>query len=194
MKLPSKSVIVLISIPILILLFFSSNIYGYFRFKHYCSTEGGLRVYEKLERNVGWFAKDKYDAQVAAQLSGVGFVRYRDQKNGNFYDLIYKGGNPTKDSSFEKKLADHSLAVVYEWRHISEFVAGEIRLGKFGYEIFNLKDNHLMARFYSLSYSKLDRPRTLFDIPSGISCFNNTAEKSGEFDEFISALNTIFKN
>lgn len=194
MKQPNKIVIILVSIPILILLFFSTNIYGYFRFKSYCSSEGGLRVYEQLQKNVGWWAKDKYEAHVAAQLKYVGFVRYTDEKDGNTYDVRFIGKDPQRDSSFEKLPADQSKSTVYEWRHVSEFVNNELRLGKFGYEILDIKSNNILARYYSWSYSKFDKTHTIFEGPSGVSCFNEGGKNLDNPSRWLIELNTSFKN
>src|SRR5437868_10592772 len=72
-----KKFLIFISIIFLsIFAFFFSNIKGYYRFKQYCEAEGGLRVYEPLERNVGWAAKDKEHAAFTSVLDSVGFVRY----------------------------------------------------------------------------------------------------------------------
>ena len=115
MKRPTKTIIALISIPIFILLFFAPNIYGYFRFKSYCSSEGGLRVYEQLEKNVGWLAKDEYDARAVSQLKDIGFVRYIDKNDGNEYDLRYTGNNPQRDSSFEKIFIEDNELTKYNF-------------------------------------------------------------------------------
>jgi len=192
MKLPSKTVITLISIPVLILLFFSSNIYGYFRFKHYCSTEGGLRVYEKLERNVGWWAKDKYDARTVALLDGVGFVRYTDQKDGQTYDIKYIGGDPQDDSSFERKFADEARLLLYRWKYINYRIPEELRLGRHGYEVLNINNDRVLVNYYMFGYSKFERSHTLFDAPSGVGCFD---EKSVNDEPSLwrKELNTAFK-
>mgnify|MGYP000878039264 CR=1 FL=1 len=194
MKLPSKPVIALISIPIVILLFFSSNIYGYFRFKHYCSAEGGLRVYEKLERNVGWLAKDKYEARTAALLDGVGFVRYTDKNDGKSYDIKYIGGDPQDDGSFEKYNMDGSKSIRYVWKSINQPVANELRLRRYGEEILDVKDNRVLAQYYMLGYEKLNRSNTLLDMPTEIYCFNDPVTKFGNFDGWISSVNKIFRS
>ena len=39
---------------VLVGLYFASNIYGYYRFKSICAKEGGLKVYQPLQKGVGW--------------------------------------------------------------------------------------------------------------------------------------------
>lgn len=194
MKQPSKTVITLISIPIVVLLFFAPNIYGYFRFKSYCASEGGLRVYEPLEKNVGWLADDYDAAHMAAQLQYVEFVRYTDKKDNKTYDLRYIGNNPQRDSSFEKLPADESKKVIYRWVNVSEFVEGELRLKRFGEKILDLNDLKVLTTYYMFSYSNLDINNTIFGAPSRSYCFNSQAGTMGEIDNWITSLNTAFKN
>lgn len=194
MKLPSKPMIALISIPVLILLFFSSNIYGYFRFKHYCSAEGGLRVYEKLERNVGWLAKDKGDAKVAAQLAGIGFVRYRDKNDGKHYDLRYLRGDPQRDSSYEILLSDKLKPVIYQWRNFTESVSNEIRLNRFGESVLGAEDGKLLAYYNGFSYSAFNINHTIFGSPSNQYCFLGINKERNKIDEWINELNKAFKD
>jgi hypothetical protein len=194
MKMPSKFILTLIGIPLVILLYFSTNIYGYFRFQHYCSSEGGLRVFEPLEKNVGWWAKDKYEAQVAALLSGVGFVRYTDQKDGNTYDLRYLGGNPTRDGSFERLPADESKTLFYKWESINEKIPNERYLMRYGAQILNIESNKILVYYYKFGYETLDPRHAFLSMPSEEYCFNEPSSREGKTDGFIVALNTAFKN
>ena len=41
-------------IPLIICIFFSENIWGYFKFKQYCAAHPQFIINEKLEPNVGW--------------------------------------------------------------------------------------------------------------------------------------------
>lgn len=190
----NKVTTTLVMIPFFILLFFSSNIYGYFRFKHYCSSEGGLRVYEKLERNVGWLAKDKYEARIAALLDGVGFVRYTDAKDGRAYDIRYLGGNPSSDSSFKKILADNSRLLTYKWHYLNERIVNELRLGRHGYEVLDIATDRILVRFYMFGYSRLDPSNTILAAPSGIGCFDEVGKSVDDPSRWRNEINTAFKN
>lgn len=194
MKTPSKFLVVVLGTPVLLLMFFASNIYGYFRFKSYCANEGGLRVYEKLERNVGWMADDYDSAHMAAQLEYVEFVRYFDKKDGNTYDLRYLGGDPQDDTSFEKKIADESKNIKYVWEDISESVVEEIRLQKYGERILNFKNKKILASYYVFGYEKFDGAHTILGGSTEEYCFNYPAGSINELDGWILALNTAFTN
>jgi hypothetical protein len=180
--------------PLLIGLIFFSNIKGYFRFISICAQEGGLRVYEPLEKNVGWWAKDKYQARAAALLAGVGFVRYTDKADNITYDIRFLGGNPQKDSSFIKSPADTSKLLTYQWRYINGRLENELRLGRQGYEILDISDDRVLVRFYIFGYSILDRDHTPLETRASVGCFDEKSFKFDEPDRWRKELNTAFKN
>lgn len=76
MKAVAKFCGIVLAIFLLVVWFFFDNIKGYYTFKEYCEKEGGLTVYEPLEMNVGWLAKDETDARFTTSLDNVGYVRY----------------------------------------------------------------------------------------------------------------------
>lgn len=151
MKRPSKPAIVLMSIPVVILLFFSSNIYGYFRFKHYCATEGGLKVYEKIERNVGWLAESRALAGNAAMIDGVLFGRYQDRRENIMYDVKYIGGDIRNESSYLFSVAsdDKTIYTLNEYRI---YLDENKRLKKISYLISNMVGVKI-AEFNNIYYS-----------------------------------------
>lgn len=180
-------------IPLLIGLLFFSNIKGYYRFKSYCENEGGLRVYEKLERNVGWWAKDKYDARAAALLDGVGFVRYTDKGDGKTYDIKYIGGDPQEEKSFEKLVSDKSKSIIYVWKDINEPIKNELRLMRYGEQILDINDK-IQAYYYIIGYQKLDPSHTFLGTSSETYCFNKPAKSNSEHSGWLTVLSTAFKN
>jgi hypothetical protein len=160
-----------ILIPASILLYFAENIKGYYRFKWYCENEGGLKVYEKLEKNVGWMAEDKFSAMAASHLKSVKLVRYPEKKEkGKLYDLFYKGGNPSSFKSHEITPANLYLQPKYRWQSKIGRIPGELRLTELKYEISNLKNNQTLIIFKRFSYSLFEQSKTLLAAPSGESC------------------------
>lgn len=194
MKQPNKTVITLISIPIVMLLFFSSNIYGYFRFKNYCSSEGGLHVYEKLEKNVGWWAKDYDAAHVAAQLKYVAFVRYEDKKSGNTYDLKYLGGNPQHESSFEV-LPSNEAVITYKWNYSSQIdMPSDSNMAFSRYEVLSFKNNSLVVSFNMFGYSWFNPDRTPLVTNIYESCFNEGGKSFKDLPRSMTEIITAFKD
>lgn len=188
-----KFMVIISIIPLLIGLYFFDNIKGYYRFKQYCEAEGGLKVYEPIKKGVGLLAKDKDDAYSAALLKNIGFVRYKDE-DGNFYDIRYIGGHPQHDSSYKRKPSDLSIILNYEWRVINMKFMHESRLGKSGYEIFDLTKKIALVKYSIFYYSKFDRRKTLFDAPSSIGCFDNFSDDYRKISPLYREIDSAFKN
>jgi len=174
-------------IPLLIGLFFFSNFKGYYRFKNYCANEGGLRVYEQLNRDAGWWAESRYDAQVVAQLKYVEFVRYIDKKDGNAYDLRYVGGNPQRDSSFESIPSDVKKQIKYKWVRIRDDIEDEIRLKKFGHQVLDAASDKILVSYYVLRYEIFDSQHLPLEVATMRFCPLLT-------DAWVFDINSAFKN
>lgn len=183
-----KFIVIVSIIPLLIALCFFDNVKGYYRFKQYCAKEGGLRVYKPIEENVGWLAKNRNEARTAALLEKMNFVRYVSQENGVVYDLYYVGGNPGDGRSYAEGKASDEKPSIYEWSYINEKNIGGMRIGKYGYEIINIKDTSLVARYYMFEYSWFDRSKTLLDSQSFSDCYFNKINSFGEIEGWKKSL------
>ena len=173
MKSINRKHMIWMAILVLLLVYFSENIYGYYRFKQYCWNEGGLRVYQKLEKNVGWLANNKRTAMVAAQLDYIPFVRYPVKKENNrFYDIRYIGGHPGKKASYLEVESNMEIPVKYKWVFTSGRLDNELRLTRQMDEIIDIKNGKPLIVFKKFSYSKFDRKNTLLAAPSGSSCYS----------------------
>ena len=190
MKLPSKTVIILISIPIVILLFFSSNIYGYFRFKSYCSNEGGLRVYEKLERNVGWWAKDKYAAMETSSLDGVGFVRFTGLENKD-YDLLVEGNRDSLNPNYHIEDSNDSKVVIYRL-DIEKSKTVVYEPSSVTYKTVRIRDDKIMSEFKVFYYSFFNSDRTPLNANQRFSCYAEF-DRTNFFQDWIKGINNSFK-
>ncbi len=167
-----------------VLTYFFSNVKEYYKFKHYCETEGGLKVYEPLERNVGWLVDDDYDARFLAKLDGVGFVRYKDSQ-GSDQDVRYiQRGR--KDNAYILNASDSSYPINYIWRRKWEFVDESKKLKKSWYEVSSDK-NKVLVEFYSFFYSKNGGS---LGGPDWISCENTTSN----MESWASEMKHSFKN
>jgi hypothetical protein len=170
----------LIILPIVVLLYFSNNIYGHFRFKYICQRDSGLRVYQKLERDKGWLVDTKEMAQAVAPLKGIGFARYFS-RSGVAFDVHYIGGWQGDNSSFDIKPADLNKKVFYALAIAIYTYPDEIRLSRSGYEIRDIQSlettefdpieqERLLVGLYHVSYSLFDKNRTILAAPSGTRC------------------------
>lgn len=176
-------------IPLLITLFFFSNIKGYYRFKNYCSSEGGLHVYEKLEKNVAWWAKDKYEARELAILPEVGQVFFKDESNKFTYELKYTGGSFQSESSYSVTSADYDKEVRYEWKKVNQAIPDESRLRLYGNEVYKTGSEKPIVMFYAYGYELFDRNKTIFDAPSEYYC--HVDDSALQLDQLSLALKKI---
>jgi hypothetical protein len=162
-----------ILIPASILLYFAENIKGYYRFKWYCENEGGLKVYEKLEKNVGWIAEDKSGARTASTFKGVPFVRYKEIKsNKRLFDIKYIGGNETSNSSFVSSEILSEKKIKYMWKNESQKIKNELRLKKITYEVVDINSKKNLLEINIFYYSIFDRNKTLLNAPSVVNCYS----------------------
>lgn len=168
-------------VVLVIVIFFFDNIRGYYRFKELCEAEGGLRVYHKLQKDVGWtvtptdpiFAEES--ARAIASFDHVQFARYTDKKDGITYDLRYFGQRDNwrdkqNKSLYDRKLADLSKPVIYEWRDINEHILGESRTSRSGNEVWGITSKQLMLRWYEIRHSTFNQDKTLLGAPSNEQC------------------------
>jgi hypothetical protein len=151
-----------------VVLYFATNIRGYYRFKELCAQEGGLRVYQHLTPNVGWQAKKHWGHMGVAHMERVAFARYSD--NGTLLDMRYRAGPTGVESSYEIKPADEPLPVVYELRSVNESLPGELRTSRSGYEVREIATGKLLVRWYQIGFSMFDQDKTLLAAPSGQAC------------------------
>jgi hypothetical protein len=170
MKASTKFFGTLLVISFLGVVFFFDNIKGYYKFKSYCSNEGGLHVYEPLQKNVGWLADDQSDARIASLLSGVSFVRYTDAHDNKSYDVIYLGGSTYRDKSYEVSLSDEKKLVVYKFIRTATSLKNELRLREIENKAIRISDQKLMVEYSIFIYEKFDRANTILDMPSMVSC------------------------
>ena len=162
-----------VGIALLLTLYFADNIKGYYRFKELCVAQAGLKVYQPLERNVGWLVDGGrlYDTQYIDSFEAVAFVRYRNAEDGKWYD-VYRAPkiNDGRDG-YAQQPADLSKPVVYKSRVINIYdLPNEVRMGSQIMEFIDLRTNKLAASYTELGYSKFNREKTLLAAPSGEVC------------------------
>lgn len=153
-------------------LFFSSNIRGYYRFKEICEKEAGLKVFIPIERNVGWRIRGERmeDAGFPLLLNDVPFVRYRSVKDGNLYDVFRIPKVKVGDSGIAQKPADMSKAVAYEYDVRTVDLPNELRTGAQHFEVMDLRSDKLAVRYSRFSFGKFSPDAAILSAPSGESC------------------------
>ena len=180
-----KTTLMILIVPALITVFFFDNIRGYYRFKELCGQEKNKQVINKVEPFQGWVLNDglpssKWDAFRIASLPYVKYVRYLDYKDKQIYDVKYFGDKEpaknsiTKNSSYEEfydiKHADLNESPTYLWKKIIEDFPNELRTGRSGDQIVDLRTKKIVVNFTFIGYSLFERNHTLLDAPSGNTC------------------------
>lgn len=161
-----------IGLVLVITLFFASNIRGYYRFKEICARDSGVRVYQPLERNVGWTVGRgrMQDTGMPAIYPEVAFVRYRNEKDGQWYDVYRVPKLKVGDDGLAQQPADMSKPVIYEYRWHHEVLKDELRMSATLNEVIDLRNSKIAATYTTFGYSKFDRDKTLLAAPSGMRC------------------------
>lgn len=175
-----------IGIALAIALFFADNIRGYYRFKEICARDAGLHVYQPLERNVGWTVSGGRmdDTGFMVQFNEVAFVRYHDEKDGNWYDVYRVPKLKVGDGGYARQPVDVSKSPVYKYEvQLIHDLPGEIRMGATHSDITDLRTGTLAARYSEFGYSKFELRNTILAAPSGEGCpesFSQTDPKTGK--------------
>ena len=161
--------VIAIGIVVAIAAYFSDNIRGYYRFKELCETEGGLKVFHPMQKNVGWVAKKHWGHLSAAHMQNVAFARYVDG-DGSEYDIRYRSGPIGDDRSYDITPADKNRPAIYSLVSFSEDVPGASRTSRSGYEVREISSGQVMVRWSQIGYSTFDQDHTLLAAPSGQVC------------------------
>jgi hypothetical protein len=182
---------VVFGIPLVFGVIFFDNIKGYYRFKQYCESEAGFKLYAPVEPNRGWLAPTRSEAMKIAFLNGVSFSRYKDIDSKQYFDVRYVSGKPYDINSFVISPSDESVKTDYRWEYFSKDIFGEKRLSSNGSEVFD-GDGKKMFGFYSFSYEKYNRKYLPLDMNPYIICFSSEIGDWYSHDERIALLKSAF--
>jgi hypothetical protein len=190
-----KNIFYVSIVPLVIGLFFFSNIKGYYRFKELCSEHKELVVYQKLEPNVGW-QTDKNGTKDRDNINEylyfvpqISFFRFQNYDDRKLYDARFVGGhrmpyekfdshtrsdvesNELRDQGkYEHSLANIEIKPIYQLENFSETIPNETRMSRGGYRIRDLRTDQIVVSLEDIGYSIFDRNHTLLDAPSGNIC------------------------
>ena len=170
MRTRSKTVLSITLVMLLLFGWWIADIpIGYYQFKQMCEKEGGLRVLEPLEKDVGWEVKYESDAELPAQFDHVAFVRAAEYETGKLVDIKYLGGQQSF-AKYDKKPADLTKIVRYSVRDEVYKVYGAIRLYRQDKTIFDLRANRKVARYSQFAFQWTNPERTLLGRSDSAVC------------------------
>lgn len=111
-----------LALLILVLLYNRDSATGQRKFEALCKEEGGYRVYERLEKNVGWIVDEPIAGQITDlyhrpfSFGPVAFVRTAD-KSGNWFDAMR---DPDRPGKFILAPADQTRPVRYRFKFVRQ--------------------------------------------------------------------------
>lgn len=153
-------------------LLFADNLWGYYRFKAVCAAQGGMHATQLLERNAGWMVREGHISRVRYPLSleGVKFVRYRNEQDGQTYDVYRQERPAVTDPGYVETAANLNEPVVYEYRFRLEEVANELRLRSSSSEVVDPRTSEVVAAYNTFLFRTFEPSRALLAAPSVEQC------------------------
>ena len=150
---------------------------GYYKFQQACKNEGGLRVYAKVEPNVGWWAKSQSNAEgIVVHYPNVSFARFQT-KDGGWKDVRYKGGIGSF-SKFDVIPADETKKPRYRESIEVKAVADATRLRKEVLTIFDSFSNSVAFQSTRFIFTWTNPENTLLGQSDTAVCPSHEDEYS----------------
>jgi hypothetical protein len=178
--------------------------WNYYQFKQLCAAEGGLKVYEKLEKGKGWEVQSLGDslskiyshtipnASFFRAKKGIGFPP-SDVPIGNLVDIRYLGGPTLPMSSYDVKAADLTVPITY--RIVSDVQReNNNRVSRFWFEVRETQAEKPRLRYTQFRFHWRSIPVWHWFGPSGTTgC--PIPEGIGKGNEDIDLINaTAFRS
>lgn len=160
-------------------LYHLDTILGRLKFKALCKTEAGPRIFDKVEKNVGWFVAEPLDGLYSYrspfQFEHVAFVRWQN-KTGEQFDVYRNPG--FKNMPFPKNPKDEFILTPPDaskpvrYQYVFERIAfsDDDRFGRDQEKIVDLKSGAVVASFTQFAYQWTSPERVILNAPTGDSC------------------------
>lgn len=146
-------------------------IWNYVQFRQLCAEEGGLRVYEKLQKNVGWEqvtprgfqakASEQEARWYLSRMPNINFFRVPKANDfppplipvGTLVDVRYLGAPALPSTSYSFHPADLSVQVIYQYDHDVDIrqKRGD-RNARFWFEVREKETQKVMLRYTQFSF------------------------------------------
>jgi len=169
-----KRVVLFIFILFLFLLFCCRHIItGYWKLNTLCELDAGSRIYEPLERNVGWIMSDFYEGEskninflpIEYNPAFIRYIKY----NGEEFDVI----NITSTGEYATIPADKSKSIRYIYSYSGEHLKGDKRFWKKSVIIIDVNKRIVVASHTNYSFVwTLSRWLWNYQVPTGSYCSN----------------------
>lgn len=132
--------------------YFADNIKGYYLFKKACTEEAGLKIYQPLKRDVGWFSEKNETAYLLYFYPGIAFVRFTDEAQ-SLRDLVRTvEKNDSSDSGFRQRPVDESKQPLYKFQKTIEEIPKKNRITRFKTTVTDLQSGQISVAYQEFSY------------------------------------------
>jgi hypothetical protein len=141
-----------LGIAIVIALYFSDNIRGYYRFKEICANDAGLAIYEPLQKGMGW-SSSKFDAgYLLNNYDGINFVRFIDDQQ-SFRDLVRTNARKDFwDDGFKPQPIDITRQPHYSYAAENKKIETEVRLNSYSKIIRSIQNGKVVVMYRDFAY------------------------------------------
>lgn len=183
-----------VGIALLIGIYFSDNIRGYYRFKNICQKDAGLRVYEPLQKGEGWQTSRKSDAgYLLHYYDGISFVRFLDEKNSPQNLIRTANKNSSSDDGFRLQSIVANKSPRYEYHTEAAALPEEIRINRYISTITNLNSGKFSVIYQDFTY-RLFKPDWGLGRGTACSSFDRSNGGSGPNNSQEVAIKKVFAN
>jgi len=161
---------------------------GQQKFESLCASQGGARVFQRLEKNLGWTVDEAYDGRHHEEFrrpfsfGHIAFVRVPDKKEV-WFDAV---PDPERPGKFLMTPADPARSVRYRYRYKRLNFPDDERFGGSRENIIDLATGKSVASFTIIYYQWAKPENTILHAPTSQSC----RREPGSFDRFYRALYT----
>lgn len=181
-----------VGIALVIGVYFSDNIRGYYRFKEICAKDAGLRVYEPLQKGEGWLASGEIDAgYLLHYYDEISFVRHLDDKK-SLQDLVRTTVKKDfSDDGFLSQPVDSSRQPRYVYYEEFNKLDDEVRMNSRISRVTNIQSGKPAVTYQDFTY-RLFNPDWGSSGGSACSSFNRDASDKGPNDSREIAIRSAF--
>jgi len=184
------------------LLYHRDVITGYWKFRALCKKDGGVKIHEPLQGNVGWMLAEPYKSQGRPAAFPFRFrqkfIRYEGH-DGNKFDVI-KVLPPLPHGVFVKNyypyiitLENKEETILYLYKNLSEFdYLGDKRFQKYQRLIIDIKTQKIVAEHTWFSFAWTTPDRIILSPPSasrGCGVFPHFPS----YQDFYTAVNSTME-
>jgi len=181
-----KALILVGFILLAIFIYHFDTFVGQWKLDRLCESEGGSRVFSKIERNVGWIVDEHPTGHMYKgpfNFKNVAFVRWRNEI-GDWFDIRIKPKPWPQEPEYQFAPADTSQKVKYRYRYSLVQLQDDGRFSRSRYEVTDVTNDKVVASYTTFRFLWTKPERMILHMPTGSSC----DLKSDTYQNFIQSI------